>query len=136
MVERLQATGARRRMGCALSLPRQDSGAPCLGMSCTTFHARPKFSIAQMALTKERKAVLIGEHQRAKSDSGSPEVQIAILTTRVGDLTQHLRTHTKDYASRRGLLMMVSRRRRLLDYLKTVDPQRYLDVIRRLDIRK
>ena len=89
-----------------------------------------------MSLTKERKAVLIGEHQRAKSDSGSPEVQIAILTTRVGDLTQHLRTHSKDYASRRGLLMMVSRRRRLLDYLKKIDPQRYLDVIRRLDIRK
>ncbi len=89
-----------------------------------------------MSLTKERKQVLIGEHQRGKSDSGSPEVQIAILTTRVGDLTQHLRTHTKDYASRRGLLMMVSRRRRLLDYLKRIDPQRYLDVIRRLDIRK
>ena len=89
-----------------------------------------------MPLTKERKQVLIGDYKRAKNDSGSPEVQIAILTTRVGDLTEHLRTHTKDYASRRGLLMMVSRRRRLLDYLKTVDPQRYLDVLRRLDIRK
>jgi small subunit ribosomal protein S15 len=89
-----------------------------------------------MSLTKERKQELIGEHKRAKNDSGSPEVQIAILTTRVSDLTEHLRTHKKDYASRRGLLMMVSRRRRLLDYLKTVDPQRYLDVIRRLDIRK
>jgi small subunit ribosomal protein S15 len=91
---------------------------------------------AQMALTKERKQVLIGDYQRAKNDSGSPEVQIAILTTRVGELTEHLRTHTKDYASRRGLLMMVSRRRRLLDYLKKIDPQRYLDIIRRLDIRK
>jgi small subunit ribosomal protein S15 len=89
-----------------------------------------------MSLTKERKQALIGEHKRGKSDSGSPEVQIAILTTRVADLTEHLRTHTKDYASRRGLLMMVSRRRRLLDYLKRVDPQRYLDVIRRLEIRK
>ena len=89
-----------------------------------------------MTLTKERKSELIGEYKRAKSDTGSPEVQIAILTTRVGELTEHLRTHKKDYASRRGLLMMVSRRRRLLDYLKTVDPQRYLDVIRRLDIRK
>ncbi len=57
----------------------------------------------------------------------SPEIQIAILTTRIGELTEHLRTHKKDYASRRGLLMMVSRRRRLLDYLKRVDPQRYLD---------
>jgi len=89
-----------------------------------------------MSLTKERKTVVIGDYKRADKDTGSPEVQIAILTTRVGDLTEHLRTHKKDYASRRGLLMMVSRRRRLLDYLKTVDPQRYLDVIRRLDIRK
>jgi len=89
-----------------------------------------------MSITKERKQVLIGDFKRADNDTGSPEIQIAILTTRVGDLTEHLQTHKKDYASRRGLLMMVSRRRRLLDYLKTVDPQRYLDVIRRLDIRK
>ncbi len=89
-----------------------------------------------MTLTKERKDSLIGEYKRAATDTGSPEVQIAILTTRVGELTEHLRTHKKDYASRRGLLQMVSRRRRLLDYLKRVDPQRYLDVIRRLDIRK
>ena len=90
----------------------------------------------QMSITKERKQVLIGDFKRGDSDTGSPEIQIAILTTRIGDLTEHLRTHKKDYASRRGLLMMVSRRRRLLDYLKKVDPQRYLDIIRRLDIRK
>jgi small subunit ribosomal protein S15 len=89
-----------------------------------------------MSITKERKQSLIGDFQRGKSDTGSPEVQIAILTTRVSEITEHLRTHKKDHASRRGLLMMVSRRRRLLDYLKTVDPQRYLDIIRRLDIRK
>jgi small subunit ribosomal protein S15 len=89
-----------------------------------------------MTLTKERKDSLIGDYKRAANDTGSPEVQIAILTTRVGELTEHLRTHKKDYASRRGLLQMVSRRRRLLDYLKRVDPQRYLDVIRRLEIRK
>ncbi len=89
-----------------------------------------------MPLAKERKKEVIGEHKRSDNDTGSPEVQIAILTTRVGELTEHLRTHKKDYASRRGLLMMVSRRRRLLDYLKRIDPQRYLDVIRRLDIRK
>lgn len=89
-----------------------------------------------MSLTKERKQVLIGDYKRGEGDTGSPEVQIAILTTRVAELTEHLRTHKKDYASRRGLLMMVSRRRRLLDYLKKVDPQRYLDVIGRLDIRK
>ncbi|MBC8132426.1 MAG: 30S ribosomal protein S15 [Deltaproteobacteria bacterium] len=89
-----------------------------------------------MSITKERKQGLIGDYKRGDNDTGSPEIQIAILTTRVGDLTEHLRTHKKDYASRRGLLMMVSRRRRLLDYLKKVDPQRYLDIIRRLDIRK
>ena len=89
-----------------------------------------------MSITKERKQALIGDYRRADSDTGSPEVQIAILTARVGELTEHLRTHSKDFASRRGLLMMVSRRRRLLDYLKKVDPQRYLDIIRKLDIRK
>lgn len=89
-----------------------------------------------MSITKERKTKLIGDFRRGDADTGSPEVQIALLTTRVGELTEHLRTHRKDYASRRGLLMMVSRRRRLLDYLKTVDPERYLAIIRRLDIRK
>ena len=79
---------------------------------------------------------MIGDFKRSEGDTGSSEVQIAILTTRVSELTEHLQTHKKDYASRRGLLMMVSRRRRLLDYLKRVDPQRYLDVIRRLQIRK
>jgi small subunit ribosomal protein S15 len=89
-----------------------------------------------MSITKERKQGLIEGFRRAESDTGSPEIQIAILTTRIGEITEHLRTHKKDYASRRGLLMMVSRRRRLLDYLKRVDPQRYLDILRRLDIRK
>jgi len=89
-----------------------------------------------MSITKERKRAVIGDYRRGDADTGSPEVQIAILTTRIGQLTEHLRTHTKDYASRRGLLMMVSRRRRLLDYLKRVTPQRYLDIIRRLEIRK
>ena len=89
-----------------------------------------------MSITQERKQGLSDGFRRADTDTGSPEIQIAILTTRIGDVTEHLRTHKKDYASRRGLLMMVSRRRRLLDYLKRVDPQRYLDILRRLDIRK
>jgi len=89
-----------------------------------------------MTITRERKTELIGEFRKSDDDTGSPEVQIAILTSRVNGLTEHLRTHKKDHACRRGLLMMVSRRRRLLDYLKKVDPQRYLDIIRRLDIRK
>jgi small subunit ribosomal protein S15 len=89
-----------------------------------------------MAITKERKQELIGNYKRKKGDTGSPEIQIALLTSRIGELTGHLKVHPKDYASRRGLLMMVSRRRRLLDYLKTVDPQRYLEIIKRLEIRK
>jgi small subunit ribosomal protein S15 len=89
-----------------------------------------------MTITKERKTGLIGEFQRGANDTGSPEVQIAILTTRINGLTGHLQGHKRDFACRRGLLMLVSRRRRLLDYLKKVDPQRYLDIIRRLEIRK
>ena len=89
-----------------------------------------------MTITKDRKQQLIDEFQRGDEDTGSPEVQIAILTTRINGLTEHMRTHKKDYASRRGLLALVSRRRRLLDYLKRTDPQRYLDIIQRLNIRK
>ena len=89
-----------------------------------------------MTIMRERKTELIGEFRKSDDDTGSPEVQIAILTSRINGLTEHLRTHKKDHACRRGLLMLVSRRRRLLDYLKKVDPQRYLDTIRRLDIRK
>ena len=89
-----------------------------------------------MTITKERKQELIQEFRHTDGDTGSPEVQIAIRTTRINNLTQHMQTHRKDFASRRGLLAMVSRRRRLLDYLRKVDPQRYLDVIGRLGIRK
>lgn len=89
-----------------------------------------------MTITKERKTELIEEFRRGNDDTGSPEVQIAILTTRINGLTEHLRSHKKDYACRRGLLMLVSRRRRLLDYLKKIEPQRYLDIIHKLDIRK
>ncbi len=89
-----------------------------------------------MTITKERKQTLVQEFQRSAGDTGSPEVQIAVLTTRINGLTEHMRTHSKDYASRRGLLMMVSRRRRLLDYLKNIDPQRYIDIIQKLQIRK
>ena len=89
-----------------------------------------------MTITKERKQELIQEHKLSGEDTGSPEVQIAILTTRINSLTEHMRTHKKDYASRRGLLALVSRRRRLLDYLRRGNPQRYLDIIGRLGIRK
>jgi len=89
-----------------------------------------------MTITKERKTELIEEYRQGDQDTGSPEVQIAILTTRINNLTEHMRAHPKDYATRRGLLGMVSRRRRLLDYVRKVDPDRYLDIIGRLNIRK
>ncbi|MEM9365473.1 MAG: 30S ribosomal protein S15 [Planctomycetota bacterium] len=89
-----------------------------------------------MTISKERKVEVIKEHGATEGDSGSPEVQIAILTERINGLTEHMRTHRKDYASRRGLLGLVSRRRRLLDYVRGEDPQRYLDIIGKLGIRK
>jgi len=89
-----------------------------------------------MTITKDRREEVIQEFKRADGDTGSPEVQIAILTTRINGLTEHMRTHKKDYASRRGWLALVSRRRRLLDYLRRVNPQQYLDIIGRLGIRK
>ena len=89
-----------------------------------------------MTITLKRKQELIQEHKRGNEDTGSPEVQIAILTNRIDGLTEHMRANKKDFATRRGLLSMVSRRRRLLDYLKKIDPQRYLDIIGKLDIRK
>ena len=92
-----------------------------------------------MALTEaniDDKIEVVGEHKKSDADTGSPEVQIAILTERINGLTEHMRTHRKDYASRRGLLGLVSRRRRLLDYVRGEDPQRYLDIIGKLGIRK
>ncbi|TWT94352.1 30S ribosomal protein S15 [Neorhodopirellula pilleata] len=89
-----------------------------------------------MTISKERKNEVVGEYGSTQNDTGSPEVQIAILTERINGLTEHMRTHRKDYASRRGLLGLVSRRRRLLDYVRGQDPQRYLDIIGKLGIRK
>jgi small subunit ribosomal protein S15 len=89
-----------------------------------------------MSITKERKQEVVAEYARQEGDSGSPEVQIAILTNRIVKLTEHLQTHSKDFACRRGLLRMVSRRRRLLDYVKRTDPQLYLDLLRRLELRR
>ncbi len=89
-----------------------------------------------MALAKERKTELIGSYRTHDVDTGSPEVQIAILSARIGYLTEHFQTHRKDHHSRRGLLKMVGRRRRLLDYLKGKDSERYTGIIKRLGIRK
>jgi len=87
-------------------------------------------------LTKEEKQELIGKYKRSEGDTGSSEVQIAILTKKINLLTEHLKANKYDHSSRRGLMTMVSRRRRLLDYLKTREPQRYVDVIQALGIRK
>lgn len=89
-----------------------------------------------MALLKEAKAALIKQYRQHDSDSGSPEVQIAVLTNRITYLTEHFKLHKKDHHSRRGLLQLVGRRRRLLDYLRDIDDARYRAVIDRLSIRK
>jgi small subunit ribosomal protein S15 len=87
-------------------------------------------------LAREHKRSLIDQHRTHATDTGSPEVQIALLSERIGQLTEHFKTHQKDHGSRRGLLMLVSKRRRLLDYLKKYDTERYKGVITKLGIRK
>jgi small subunit ribosomal protein S15 len=89
-----------------------------------------------MPLTKEAKTQIIGEYRRAQTDTGSAEVQVAVLSRRIADLTEHLKKHTKDHHSRRGLLMLVGRRRRLLEYLKREDIERYRELIARLGLRR
>ena len=89
-----------------------------------------------MSITAERKQELIKEHGRGSDDTGSPEVQIAILTHRINTLTEHFKVHAKDNHSRRGLLMLVNKRRSLLDYLKREDASRYSDLIAKLGLRK
>lgn len=89
-----------------------------------------------MSITAERRTALIGEYQAGPTDTGSPEVQVALLSERIANLTEHLKTHAKDFHSRRGLLMLVGRRRRLLDYLKRKDQARYAGLIERLGLRR
>lgn len=89
-----------------------------------------------MSITADRKQELIKEYARADGDTGSPEVQVAILTERIRNLTEHFETHAKDNHSRRGLLKMVSQRRHMLDYLKGKDQSRYADLIQRLGLRR
>jgi len=89
-----------------------------------------------MSLSAEQKAKIVSEYRRGSADTGSPEVQIALLSARIDDLSEHFKQHKKDFHSRRGLLRMVSQRRKLLDYLKEKDVQRYRDIIARLGLRK
>ena len=89
-----------------------------------------------MPLLKDQKTALISDFRRAETDTGSPEVQIALLTRRIDELTEHLKTHQRDHHSRRGLLQMVGRRRRLLEYLRREDVERYRTLIQRLGLRR
>jgi len=89
-----------------------------------------------MTLTKEEKSELIGKHGRADGDTGSPEVQVALMTARINELTEHLRGHVKDHHSRRGLLMLVGKRRRMLRYLERTDVERYRALVADLGLRK
>ena len=87
-------------------------------------------------MSKEEKQALIAEFRRSDSDVGSPEVQVAILTKKINALTEHMKANKRDYSTRRGLLQMVSRRRRLLDYLASKDKERYVELIKRLGLRR
>jgi small subunit ribosomal protein S15 len=89
-----------------------------------------------MSMTAERRTTLISEYAQGENDTGSPEVQVALITERINYLTEHLKTHAKDFHSRRGLLMLVGRRRRLLDYLKGKNHARYTALIGRLSLRR
>ncbi len=89
-----------------------------------------------MSITLERKQELIKEYATKEGDTGSPEVQVAILSERIGNLTEHFKTHAKDNHSRRGLLKLVSQRRRLLDYVMSRNPERYQTLIKRLGLRR
>ncbi len=89
-----------------------------------------------MALDVEQKKIIIDDFKQHESDTGSPEVQVALLTKRINDLTEHFKTHAKDYHSRRGLMIMVGQRRRLLDYLKKKSKERYATLIDRLGLRR
>ncbi len=89
-----------------------------------------------MSITAERRTALIGDYKTNETDTGSPEVQVALLTERITNLTEHLKTHAKDFHSRRGLLMLVGRRRRLLDYVKRKEQGRYEALIARLGLRR
>ena len=89
-----------------------------------------------MALSTERKAEIVDGFRRGANDTGSPEVQIALLSARINELGEHFTTHKRDHSSRRGLLKLVTQRRKLLDYLKATDPTRYQDVVSRLGLRR
>jgi small subunit ribosomal protein S15 len=127
-----------RRPGESGPSDRPDRRAPALGL-CANFQ-RPSHRSArlfyEMSLTKEKKSELIGKYGRGDNDTGSAEVQVALLTERINELTEHLRTHAKDHHSRRGLLMLVGKRRRMLRYLERTDLERYRALVKELGLRR
>ena len=111
---------------------------PEIGRKCRVrpVAAAPYTSEPSLAAEKEVKGKLIADHRRADGDTGSPEVQIALSTTRIRELTEHLKTHAKDHHSRRGLLLLVGKQRRLLNYLRDTDVERYRALVAKLGIRR
>jgi small subunit ribosomal protein S15 len=137
-LKRTNARPARCNASCSNG-PAGDVRAPpmlFLGQTLRKCNRRKIRGVRTKVLAPQKKSEVIARYRTHDSDTGSPEVQIAVLSERIGDLTEHFKTHVKDHASRRGLLMLVSKRRRLLDYLKTHDSERYRTVIGRLGIRK
>jgi small subunit ribosomal protein S15 len=125
----------------AATIPGRATAA--LRLYFTAFTARPSFRVRVsdpkgkiMPVASINKGDIVAKYQRAKGDTGSPEVQVALLTARINELTEHFKTHVKDHHSRRGLLKMVSRRRKLLDYLKGKSPDSYKGLIESLGLRK
>jgi small subunit ribosomal protein S15 len=108
----------------------------CYPHYCHNDKSKLEQECTRLVLAREQKKSVIDQYQTHATDTGSPEVQIAIISERIGQLTDHFKTHQKDHGSRRGLLMLVSKRRRLLDYLKRYDSERYKTVIGKLGIRK
>ena len=129
----VDSTGVRHRRRNSPNFP---PGALHDNLNQTLESGSKERGVTHAVLATAKKTDLIQRFRTHETDTGSPEVQIAILSERIGELTEHFKTHKKDHASRRGLLMLVSKRRRLLDYLKTHDTDRYLDVIGKLGIRK
>jgi small subunit ribosomal protein S15 len=120
-----------------LHSPPLHSSAPVLpSKALQTNQKTRRQECIRLVLAREQKQALIDQHRTHPTDTGSPEVQIALLSERIGQLTEHFKAHQKDHGSRRGLLMLVSKRRSLLDYLKTYDSERYKTVVHRLGLRK
>jgi small subunit ribosomal protein S15 len=112
------------------------AGPPPAVLSSNGYENEKRQECNRLVLAREQKQSVVDTYRTHATDTGSPEVQIALLSERIGQLTEHFKTHQKDHGSRRGLLMMVSRRRSLLDYLKKYDSERYKTVISKLGIRK